>query len=88
LGFLHLLPTLREAVVRGIEQPARATDTLEARVFLHLLTGQGEAVTGFVEQLTRLTHTLHRRVEFVRRVGHDVVVLTRLRQSVHDARDA
>ena len=85
LVFLHLLPGQREALIRGIEQPARSTDPLEARVVLHLLTGQGKVVTRVVEQLTSLTHALYRRVELVRCVEHDVVVLARLRRSVHDA---
>jgi hypothetical protein len=85
LVVLHLLPGLRELLVRSLEELTRATHALEARVVLQRLTCQGEAVARVVERLTRLAHTLQRRVELVRRLGHDVVVLTSLRQRVHEA---
>jgi hypothetical protein len=74
---LDVLPCLGELLVRSMETFTRATDALETLVFLHLLTCPGEPVARVVEHLTRLTYTLQRRVELVRRLGHDVVVLTR-----------
>jgi hypothetical protein len=82
---LRLLTCLGEVLIRSVEALTRATHALEAFVFLDRLPCLGETVAGFVEHLTRLTHALHRRVELVRRVGHDVVVLTRLRHRIHDA---
>jgi hypothetical protein len=85
VGVVHLLPCLGELLGRDLEALTRSSHALDARVVLHLLACQGEVVTRVVEQLASLTYALHRRVALVRRVGHDVFVLARLREGVHDA---
>jgi hypothetical protein len=68
-----------------VEEITRATHALEALVFLYLLPCPREAVTRFSEQHSRLTQPRHRRIELVHRLGHDVLVLARLRLSVRKA---